>query len=277
MATDQPLIIYHKGCADGFTSAWVAHLALGRSELLAANYGDAPPDVTDRDVTIVDFSYPRAVLLEMHEKAKSLVVIDHHKTAQEALAGLPFCIFDMAECGASLTWKHFFGDVPMPRLVHYIRDRDLWLWKENWSREVSAYIGSFDMNLPQWDRLREEVANHKVLDAVAAGGAILRFQRREVLRMAKDATLITLGSVPVLVANAPVLISETGDYLQGESKSGAAGTWHIKGEKAYWSLRSDGRVDVADLARTFGGGGHPRASGFTVTVREHLRLMGWTA
>ena len=33
-------------------------------------------------VVIVDFSWPRATLLEMKKKAKSLVVLDHHQTAQ---------------------------------------------------------------------------------------------------------------------------------------------------------------------------------------------------
>lgn len=271
------LIIYHKNCTDGFTAAWIAHRALGGGELLPANYGDAPPDVRDRDVVIVDFSYPRDTLIRMKEQAASLRVLDHHQSAREALAGLDFCVFDMEECGASLTWRHFHGDAPMPRLVHYVKDRDLWRWKEHWSQEVSAYIGSLDHGIDAWDRLREEVSNHRVLDAVAAGRAILRSQHREIVRMAKDATRIVLEGIPLLAANAPVLISETGDHLAGQSASGVAGLWHVKGTKVYWSLRSDGRVDVAALAQKFGGGGHPKASGFTVPIDTHLRLMGWSS
>ena len=271
-----PIIIYHKNCTDGFTAAWVAHRALGCGELVAANYGDAPPDVTGRDVIVVDFSYPRDTLVRMHAEAHTLLVLDHHVTAQKALDGLDFCVFDMTECGASLTWKHFHETSP-PRIVEYVKDRDLWLWEKNWSREISAYIGSLDQGLEAWDRLHGELSEpQRLLNAVEGGAAILRFQRREVMRMGKDATLVLLKGIPVLAANVPVLISETGDYLQGESKSGAAGLWHVKGDRAYWSLRSDGRVNVADLAQTFGGGGHPRAAGFTVSVQEHVQIMGWT-
>jgi hypothetical protein len=60
---DKPLCIYHGNCADGFTSAWVMHHAyLGGIELYAGTYGQEPPDVTDREVYMVDFSYKRPVL-----------------------------------------------------------------------------------------------------------------------------------------------------------------------------------------------------------------------
>lgn len=274
----EPLIIYHKNCADGFTAAWVAHRALGRGELHAANYDDPPPDVCGRDVVIVDFSYARDILLGMKAQADSLLVLDHHKTAQDALAGLDFCVFDMAECGASLTWKHYRPGESLPPLVRYIKDRDLWLWDEFRSREISAYIGSLDFGLAAWDSLNIDLFGRDTLDVcVAAGEAILRYQRREVLRMAKDASEILFHGVRIAVANAPVLISETGDYLVGTVRSGAAGLWHIKGDTAYWSLRSDGRVDVADLARWHGGGGHPKAAGFKVPVGTHARIMGWSS
>ena len=272
------LIIYHKNCADGFTAAWVAHRALGGGELLAANYGDRPPDVRGRDVVIVDFSYPRDILLGLKAQADSLLVLDHHKTAQSALEGLDFCVFDMEECGASLTWKHYHPGAMSPPIVRYVKDRDLWLWDEFRSREISAYIGSLDFGLAAWDSLNIDLFGRDTLDVcVAAGEAILRYQRREVLRMAKDATDVRIHGTSVLAANAPVLISETGDYLVGTTRSGVAGLWHVKGDTAYWSLRSDGRVDVADLARGYGGGGHPKAAGFKIPVSTHAFIMGWSS
>ena len=274
----QALIIYHKNCADGFTAAWVAHRAFGSGELLAANYGDAPPDVKGRDVVIADFSYPRDVLLDMKAQAQSLVVLDHHKTAKDALEGLDFCVFDVEECGASLTWKHYHPGVSLPPIVRYVKDRDLWLWKQFRSKEVSAYIGSLDQTLDGWDLLHTDLLDREkeFVTCVAAGDAILRSQHREMLRMAKDATDVRIHGVSVRAANAPVLISETGDHLVKTSPSGVSGLWHVKGDTAYWSLRSDGRVDVADLARGYGGGGHPKAAGFKIPVGTHAFIMGWS-
>jgi len=56
-----PLIIYHGNCPDGFTAAWVAARALGDHELFLGTYGEDPPYelAKDRQVFIVDFSYPR--------------------------------------------------------------------------------------------------------------------------------------------------------------------------------------------------------------------------
>lgn len=58
------LCIYHGTCMDGFTAAWVVRKALGEGvEFYAATHGDPPPDVTGKNVIMVDFSYKRPVLL----------------------------------------------------------------------------------------------------------------------------------------------------------------------------------------------------------------------
>ena len=84
------LCIYHGNCADGFGAAWVVRKALGDDvEFFPGVYQSEPPDVTGRDVVMVDFSYKRDVLLDMAAEADSIVIIDHHKTAQEDLVDLP--------------------------------------------------------------------------------------------------------------------------------------------------------------------------------------------
>lgn len=82
------LCIYHRNCADGLGAAWAVHRALGAGvDYHAAAYSDEGwPDVTGRDVLIVDFSYKRPVLEEMARRARSVLVLDHHKTAAEELA-----------------------------------------------------------------------------------------------------------------------------------------------------------------------------------------------
>ncbi len=56
------LFIYHGGCFDGFTSAWIySRFVDSDAEFLGVKYGDQPPDVRGRDVVIADFSFPREV------------------------------------------------------------------------------------------------------------------------------------------------------------------------------------------------------------------------
>lgn len=278
-----PLVIYHANCADGFTAAWVAHRALGDADLFPAHYGDKPPVVTDRDVYIVDFSYPREDLLRMHGDAKSLVVLDHHKTAEEDLAGLEFCTFDMNECGASLAWKHFHDRAPLD-LIHYIRDRDLWLWERESSREVNAWIRSFGFSLERWDFLVGALQHHHAwTDAVLAGVAILRAQKKLVdayVRHGMPKTLHNYKGKPVefRVVNcaADGLISEVATDLAAQTGAGAA--WFMRSDGQFqWSLRGDRRpgVDISSVAKRYGGGGHRNAAGFSRTPREMSYLMGW--
>jgi hypothetical protein len=58
-------------------------------EFHAAGYDDPPPPVTDQDIVIVDFSYNRLVFDEIARDARTVLVLDHHKTAAEELLGLP--------------------------------------------------------------------------------------------------------------------------------------------------------------------------------------------
>ena len=82
-----PLVIYHDGCPDGTAAAWATWTVFGATATyLPATYGSEPPPVVDpatnepRDVVIVDFSYPRDALVRMAEDARSIVVLDLHKT-----------------------------------------------------------------------------------------------------------------------------------------------------------------------------------------------------
>jgi len=144
-----PLCIYHGNCADGFSAAWVVHQYFGDGEVdfHPGVYGQEPPDVQDRDVILVDFSYKRPVLDVMATKASSILILDHHKTAAEDLAGFPNpedgyapdrwrmleamhgaaairAVFDMNRSGAGITWDFFFPDRPRPQLLNHIEDRD---------------------------------------------------------------------------------------------------------------------------------------------------------
>jgi len=103
MASDKLLVLFHASCADGFCAAWICHKIYPDAEYVAVQYGQEPPDVKDREVLILDFSYPRKQLLAMRSAAKNLEVLDHHKTAAADLEGLDFCMFDMSKSGARLT------------------------------------------------------------------------------------------------------------------------------------------------------------------------------
>jgi len=256
------IVLYHGNCPDGFTAAWAVWKKLqGTAEYRPVNYGQPPPDdLAGRDVVIVDFSYPRDALIAMHKIAKSLLVLDHHKTAEADLQGLHFCEFDMDRSGATMAWDHFHPDKPRPDLVSYAEDRDLWRFKLPMSREVSAAIWSYERTFENWDRFAGGVESLKV-----DGVAILRFKNQIVGQMADQSRMELVSGHMVPVANATSAFSEVGEELCIRFPSAPFSAYYMdRGDrKRQWGLRSRGGFDVSEVARANGGGGHKAASGWT--------------
>lgn len=263
---EKPLCIYHHGCTDGFAAAWaVRYFYLGNVDMHPGIYGDAPPDVTDREVIIVDFSYPRDVMLTLIEQARRVLVIDHHKTAQQNLFDLPskaIAIFNLDKSGAMLTWETFFtGEMP-PLLFDHIQDRDLWRFKLPMTREIIAALYSYPMEFETWDALMQR----PLLELEHEGRALVRKQRADVVAILNNATrYITLAGVVIPAANVPWMFASDvgGELAKGQP---FAATYYDDDEGRRWSLRSapDG-ADVAAIAEAFGGGGHQHAAGFRMT------------
>lgn len=115
-------------------SAWAAWKKLGdTADYLAASYHKPIPDndvFADKDVYIVDFSYPLATLERLSTLAKSITVLDHHKSAAEALKGTRFAERIRQDwSGAHITWDFFHHWDPVPVIVQYVEDNDLWQHK----------------------------------------------------------------------------------------------------------------------------------------------------
>lgn len=276
--TGRPLVLYHGGCQDGFCAAWSAWRSFGdRADYLPVFHGTEPPDVTGRPVYLLDFSYPRAVMVRMLAEAMSVTVLDHHKTAQAALDGLenefvprpdafsPTVVFDMHKSGGRLAWEHFRPDHSRPApgswLVDYTEDRDLWRWALPHSKEINAWLATVPRDFDAWNLLDNPGCKEED-DRVMEGAAILRYQAAQVEKHAANAVEIELGGHKVLAVNATSLASEIGERLAEGRAFGATYFLRADGRKV-WSLRSRaGGVDVSEIARAHGGGGHRNAAGF---------------
>lgn len=290
-----PLVIYHAGCWDGFCAAWLLWKVFPDAAFHAAHYGADPPCCIDRDVFIVDFSYPRDVMLGILGDCRGrLVVLDHHKTAQAALEGLeaewleramsvecgiPVIVFDMDKSGGRLTWDYCcqmhltemlgafphlrmpdaaHGLCPPPWLVNYTEDRDLWLWQLEESRAINAGLRSFPLDFATWDMLY--AAGTKPLQA--DGTAILRREQQIIDEHVRHAREIEMDGHTILAVNATVLFSDIAGELAKDRPFGAC-YFDRKDGKRQWSLRSrEDAIDVSEIAKNHGGGGHRNAAGF---------------
>lgn len=261
------LVLYHASCSDGFCAAWIYRRYVSPSaEFRAVQFGSEPPSVADRDVVILDFSYPRPLLLEMKNKARSLWVLDHHQTAAAELEGLDFCVFDLEKSGARLAWEHFSTTDPEAAanvhwLVDYTEDKDLWTWKLPDSRAINAAVGSYPRVFGVWDRMAQRQPKELVIE----GSAILRFQDRLIRPRVKNHAWAKISGYRVPVTNSTCLSSEIGNAL-AEGQPFAAVFFVTTDSRVVYNLRSNTRdgVDVGEIARQYGGGGHPHAASFMV-------------
>jgi oligoribonuclease NrnB/cAMP/cGMP phosphodiesterase (DHH superfamily) len=259
---------YHANCLDGFGAAWClwkSHQAGemgGPIDFQPVSYGDPVPEHDPGDqIWIVDFSWKRLemeLLLRMKSNS-GVTVIDHHKTGAAELEGLSCAIFDMEKSGAVLTWEHVFPDQPVPMLLLYIQDADLWRWELDGSREFRQGLWCEPRDFEHWDGL----AAGGMEPVFRSGHAILRRVEVEVERIAAKASKAVLDGFDVLMANSDGMASQIGHELAKRSESGIGVVWHLDGDTYRWELRStsDG-PDVSEIAKRRGGGGHAHAAGF---------------
>lgn len=268
------LVLYHANCTDGSGSALSAYLIFGDSaEYIPVQYGEAPPPFTAGDILyIVDFSYPRDVLLEMAERASVIQVIDHHKTAEADLESIDHpnikVHFDMNQSGAVMTWKFFHPDRSVPPLLQHIQDRDLWLFKMHGSKQIHRALGMYE-DWRDWAQFLYEVRT-----LIAEGEAIIRFLEVQTARIIGGPPRNFFGTNEVVpIFNLPgFMISDAlNQALDDHPECPYAVGFIILPGKTLYSLRSRTAedVDVSAIAQKFGGGGHKHAAGFST---KHITI-----
>ena len=257
------LVIYHANCTDGFGAAYAAWKLLGdRASYFAAKYGEAPPDVKDKCVVVLDFSYDNATTKRMIADAKSFLVIDHHKSAMVELHDVSCTHFDMNHSGAMLSWKFFHPGKDAPRMIKHIEDRDLWKWEIPYSKEFAAAFDMVPFDFEEFDKYLDDSA---VDDAQERGAYILAYSKTVISKIAKNAHARKLNGKDVLVVNSPHWMSEIGAALS--PKCDFAAIWYYDHEtrQVRVSLRAHHEdSDVSEVAKKYGGGGHRKAAGFAL-------------
>lgn len=285
-----PLILYHANCADGFGAAYAAwkHFK-DNAEYVPVKYDEAPPVVTDRDVYILDFSFPKPVMLDIIAKANFTTWLDHHKTAFENwVPDLKFgpdafyqqqadnyCIvLDNKQSGAMLSWCHFQGNNHYPQLITHIDDYDRWVFKYADTKPFNKALWSCaPWSFEQWDVLAN-MDKKAFVNFVTVGRALLRDHQSRVIKHVEKSRKATIDGRSGLTINAPGYVSSDAGHELAVQSGTFGMTYTIDEElKARCSLRSNGEYDVTCLARVYGGGGHKNAAGFTCTVEQLMQIL----
>lgn len=287
--------VYHGGCDDGFGAAWAVWMRWGNEvQYVPGSYsGTKWPRLHGKNVLFVDFSLKRAQMVELAnggitgDVPNSIVVLDHHKTAEAELSDwsaaklrrddVPLLAakaftetgyavvaqFDMAKSGARLAWEFVHPGRDVPGLIRHVEDRDLWRFAIEGTAEVSAALRSYPHDFETWTRLAGDVGALR-----KEGEALLRAHSKVVSQCCEHAYTDLVSDYRVPMVNVPYHYASdcANQLLKDNPEAPFAAAWFLRGDgQVQFSLRSeDGRVDVSEVAKRYGGGGHRNAAGFNI-------------
>jgi nanoRNase/pAp phosphatase (c-di-AMP/oligoRNAs hydrolase) len=179
----------------------------------------------------------------------------------------------MKQSGARMAWHFFFPEKPVPDLVRWVEDRDIWVWQ---FPESVGFLAALDMepfDFARWKTIAD-------FDAQQMSAYIVRGQAMDekfaklAEQLADNARPLVFNGVEGLMVNAPSAFhSLVGDILSKKSGTYAL-MWTVDAKGVIkCGLRSRSGFNCIDLAASMGGGGHAQACGFKMPVTRLVELL----
>ncbi len=169
----------------------------------------------------------------------------------------------------SLAWDYLFPGEDRPLLLGHVEDRDLWRFKLPGTREIQAFVFSHEYSFDLWDKLMS-ADQVELLKMTAAGAAIERKHNKDVAELvAVCKRRMVIGAYDVPVAGLPYTLVSDAAHLMAQGEPFAACYWDTADGRVFGLRATDEGVDVSEVAKQYGGGGHAKAAGFKVP-REHV-------
>ena len=264
------VVLYHADCSDGFGGAFAAYKKFGDTALyLPVEYKMPPPQGLEaKEIYIIDFSYPKEILKTIADKALSLTIIDHHISAKDDVKSIPGHVYDLDHSGAVLAWNYFHSQKPAPKLLLYVEDGDLWRYSLPHSQDLQNVFQLQGFDFEVWERLANDFENKETFDAyVKKGGNFSEYRQKIIKELAELSQEVEFEGYKVLAVNAPRMFRSDLGHNLAVLKPPLAIVWHYKNRYINFSLRSNGSVDVSEIAKRYGGGGHKDAAGFKLNAK----------
>lgn len=287
--------IIHHNDADGYMSARIvlSTFKVEDDDLICMDYTkelDLSLIEKDERVYIVDYSLEPEKMKSLLEITKDVIWIDHHKSAIEKyndypeLKYLKGIRFDGISA-TGLSWLYMRGALSTtgnyvkdyylmmkklenaPLGVQLINDWDVWnhFIPETKPFMIALNSHQFCWKSPKqalWGQLMNTENDNVTKILYEAGKSMIDYRDGWSMKLRERyGFVIELEGYKVYCLNLGNANSEFFGELIDEYD--AVMTFCFNGELFNASIYSDGNVDVSEIAKKFGGGGHKGASGFT--------------
>jgi len=278
------ICIYHSRDLDGWMSAAIVKLKFPNVELIGWDYGQPVPDMAFKEVILVDLTLPTMFMVD---NANRITWIDHHFSAIKQMSELdPLPFFHglrndkFAAC--ELTWQFFFPDEQMPEIVRLLGRYDCFGHKGTDEEQLvlefqygaRAAISNADDAYKKLSAIVNcpDPPQTTIISMILDNGrAIYKYLCTEAQQTYAKRFEVKFEEYRVAMVNQERFnpINFGIDY----HKDGydVFGCFWYANQRWYFSLYNDnGKVDVSEICKAEGGGGHKGASGFTKTDNNWL-------
>ncbi|PIR43949.1 hypothetical protein COV23_02515 [Candidatus Wolfebacteria bacterium CG10_big_fil_rev_8_21_14_0_10_31_9] len=258
------IIVIHHNDEDGFGGAWVAWKKFkNKADYIAVDFPVPFFDIKNKEIYLIDVCYKKLEMEKLLKNNKKVIAIDHHVSGKEDIKISTDYRYRINNSASVLAWEYFFSNKPIPKLLHYIEDTDLWKFKHKFTKEIIASLDTYKYDFKIWDKISIDLENSKTAKKyIEDGTAIIKYQNSLIKKMVDNGVEVTIDGKRALSVNSPILNSEIGAYIW-DNKGVIGLIWYSRNGLVRVSLRSKEGVDVEKIAEKFGGGGHKRASGFS--------------
>lgn len=294
------IAFYHSSDLDGHCSGAIVKHKFPDCEMIGINYGQKidTTDCIDKDVIMVDFGLPLKQMFDLEHYAKSLTWIDHHKTTKESLAvntllwkDTTTIICEIGTAGCELTWEHLYPDIEMPPTVYMLGRYDVWdhttapntlpfqygMRARHTEPNSTIWFSLLSSRHEDWYDSMEEIikagkiiiaydkqSNTKAMKAQAFETKICRREHDPFYRDDMPAPSTPYLSYNAIAINRLLINSNAFESVYNPDihdlmlafGRNADGNWTC----SLYTTHDD--VDVSEIAKSYGGGGHQKAAGF---------------
>lgn len=275
---------YHSSDLDGHCSGAIVKHACPECEMHPINYEDEFPwnEIEQGErVFMVDFTLqPFEQMIALNKRA-SLIWIDHHKTAIEESQKHDLSLIlsgyrDRSYAACVLTWEYLFPNNDMPEEIRFLGLYDVWDHEnpDVYSFQMGMRLRETDpvtATIQQWWSLIFDNSGwHKefLQQVISEGEIIITYQNQTNAKLSLSCAFeIELDGLKFIAANVQGVDSKFFNAVWNDERHDAMLPFGWK--KGQWTASmfttpekiSQG-VDVGQIARIHGGGGHAGAAGF---------------
>lgn len=264
---ERTVILYHGGCPDGFGGAYAAWKKFGdAAEYMPLKHQAPPPEgLEGAHLIFIDFCFPKEIMEGLVRIAASVLVLDHHEGVKDVVESMPAFVYEKDHSGAVIAWSYFHPNAPVPALLSYVEDGDLYRFALPDARAVLAYCYARPFDFASWDELAARLQSEDDLAEIARFGAIFEEYRDALIReLVERAKLVRFEGYECYFSSTISAFSSDLANRLAKKRGPLALAVQARPDGLRVSLRGDGTVNVAQIAQKYGGNGHPNAAAFSL-------------